>query len=188
MRPESPSRIWLRSASCRRGHTVLSPETEPHALFALTLRSPRRLFYINRDTAGPFVELTSPGGAAIPPDPDGPTVRGGATVVGEVEAPARWTVAFRQRAIDPRGSRFTMSVPIHLHDLRYHGATMAPKSGFTGDIVTAPILERFVEVLLVEAFRFRSASAAARPSTTKAAPDRQSPSGIRTCVSHRKLA
>ena len=81
-----------------------------------------------------------------------------------------------------------MSVPIHLHDLRYHGATMAPKSGFTGDIVTAPILERFVEVLLVEAFRFRSASAAARPSTTKVAPDRQSPSGIRTCVSHRKLA
>ena len=37
---------------------------------------------------------------------------------------------------------------------------MAPNSGFTGDIVTAPILERLVEVLLVEAFRFRSASAA----------------------------
>jgi hypothetical protein len=30
---------------------VLSPETEPHAPFAPTLRSPRRLFYINRDTA-----------------------------------------------------------------------------------------------------------------------------------------
>ena len=34
------------------------------------------------------VELTPLGGAAIPPDPDGPTVRGGATVVGAVEAPA----------------------------------------------------------------------------------------------------
>jgi hypothetical protein len=32
------------------------------------------------------------------------------TVVGPVEAPARWTVVLGQRGIDPRGSRFTMSV------------------------------------------------------------------------------
>jgi AraC-like DNA-binding protein len=37
---------------------------------------------------------------------------------------------------------------------------MALNSGITGDIFTAPILERLVEVLLVEALRFRSASAA----------------------------
>src|SRR5437879_3889530 len=44
MRPESRSRIGLRTATCRPGNTVLSPETEPHARFAPTLRSPRRLF------------------------------------------------------------------------------------------------------------------------------------------------
>jgi hypothetical protein len=32
----------------------------------------------------------------------------GTTGVGAVEAPARWTVVLRQRAIDPRGSRVTM--------------------------------------------------------------------------------
>ena len=37
---------------------------------------------------------------------------------------------------------------------------MALNSGFNGGILTAPILERLVEVLLVEALRFRSASAA----------------------------
>jgi hypothetical protein len=37
---------------------------------------------------------------------------------------------------------------------------MALNSGFPGGILTAPILERLVEVLLVEALRFRSASAA----------------------------
>src|SRR5689334_21618490 len=51
MRPDSRSRIRLRTATCRPGHTVLSPETETHARFAPTLRSPRRLFYSYRDTA-----------------------------------------------------------------------------------------------------------------------------------------
>src|SRR2546422_11382273 len=52
MRPNSRPRIRLRTGTCRPGHTVLSPETEPHARFAPTLRSPRRLFYSYRDTAG----------------------------------------------------------------------------------------------------------------------------------------
>jgi len=36
------------------------------------------------------------------------TMREARTVVGAVEPRARWTFDFRQRAIDPRGLRFTM--------------------------------------------------------------------------------
>jgi hypothetical protein len=44
---------------------VLSPETEPHAHFAPTLRSPRRLFYINRDTARVADQIRSLGAHLI---------------------------------------------------------------------------------------------------------------------------
>jgi hypothetical protein len=37
------------------------------------------------------------------------------TGVGAMEAPARWTVDFRQRAIDPRGSRFALSVAVGVY-------------------------------------------------------------------------
>ena len=36
----------------------------------------------------------------------------GATVVREVEAPTRQAIVLRQRAIDPRGSRFTMTLAL----------------------------------------------------------------------------
>jgi hypothetical protein len=50
----SPSHNWLRIASDGAGHILVSseighcPRSEPH-----TLRSPRRLFHIIRDTAAP---------------------------------------------------------------------------------------------------------------------------------------